>query len=147
MGMLNKKGSLFFLGVIFFYGLFPEFYYFLLGFTMFRKMATGFLLKADSLFIYTSIYFLHVVCLIFYYSSVFAVTGLVDMLVVDYLRKPRARFEVTYTLLSHYQNIRFFFKLFVALYGLVPSVIFFFSERPLVGEGSLRFFWCKVFVT
>lgn len=135
----NKKAGCCSLS-IFFFSFFPEFYYFILSCSMFFKIVFGFLLKADSIFIYTSIFFLHVFCLIFYYSSIFAITGLVDIAVVDYPRRPHRRFEVTYIWLSHFQSIRFYLKLFVSLYGLVPSVALFFPSANWVEREAWDFF-------
>lgn len=112
----------------FFFHSFPELFYFLLGSSFFFKATAGFLAKIDSLFAYISVFFLHVFCLFFFYSSLFAITALTDLFVVDYPGHRRGRFETNYLFLSHYQNMRFFFKLFVTLYALVPSIGFFFPS-------------------
>jgi hypothetical protein len=116
------------LSLHFFFNNFPEVFYFLLGSSFFSKAAYGFMAKIDSLFAYINVFFLHFFCLFFFYSSLFAVTALADLFVVDYPGNPSGRFESNYMFLSHYQNIRFFFKFFISLYALVPSICVFFPS-------------------
>lgn len=124
---------------IFFFN-FPEIFYFLLSFAFFFKIAYGFLAKVDSLFFFISVFFLHFFCLFFFYSSLFAVTSLSDLFVVDYPGNPGGRFEANYMFLSHFQNIRFYLKFFISLYGLVPSVCIFFPSANWLERESWDFF-------
>lgn len=84
--------------------------------------------KIDSFFAYINVFFLQFFCLFFFYSSLFAVTGLSDLFVVDYPGNPGGRFEANYLFISHHQNIRFFLKFFVSMYVLVPSLCVFFPS-------------------
>jgi NADH:ubiquinone oxidoreductase subunit C len=105
-----------------------EIFYFIILYEFFFQFVDGFLLKPYSLLLYFSFSFLHFFFFFFKYSSLFSVTSLVDLFVTDYPENSRFRFEVSYSLLSHFLNLRLFFKVFVSFFIFVPSVYFFFSS-------------------
>lgn len=119
-----------------------ERYYYLLLDKVFSLFINGFLLRFNKLYVFTSFFFLHLLFAFFEASSFLGISSLCDIVVVDYPLRVKGRFELTYCLLSHFFNFRFFIKAFTNL--VIPSVRFFFFsagwlEREIWDLFGLRF--------
>lgn len=105
-----------------------EVFYYLFLDNIFSGLINGFLLRTRKLYVYIDYYFLHIFFFFLKNSSVLSITSLFDVVAVDYPLRLNNRFEVTYCLLSHDLNFRFFFKVFQSLVSTIPTVSNFFSS-------------------
>jgi NADH-quinone oxidoreductase subunit C len=106
-----------------------ELYYFLFLKKILSRFLGGFLLKYKKLYLYLNTFVVHLVFSFIKYSSVLAVTSLFDIVAADYPLRTRNRFEVTYCLLSHVFNFRYFVKSFVSAGWLEREIWDFFGIR------------------